>query len=289
LHTNYKARLDLLSKARAVHVSGGWLGRAGGLSELAPFIEEALRMVGGPARVLTIPTPRDPGKNPADEINLFQAAFSGRPGIQFPQGQSFGHWPSYDSVAKALTDATFVTIQGGNFPDFLELAGDPEDTRSIAHLLVEKYLSGEAVFLTSSAGTVCWGDEIPTADRPAIHGGGVNPRYRNVAGWKIIPAALCAHYNERNAETGDFRGATFQQSMNGRPPGQVGIGLDTQTALVFHGDGTASALSRDPYAHIQFLYATELVNPIRGDHIVTRALRPESGPVPLSRLFGLAA
>jgi hypothetical protein len=283
-----------LENARAVLVGGGWLGRPNGPSELEPFIDHALAMVGTEAAILNIPTPGDPGDDPAEEIAYFRAAIQGRPGVRLLEVGSDGSWPDYEALAGGITEANFITIQGGNFAEFLQLAGSPEDSKSIASLLVAKFYSGEAVFLGSSTGTGCWAHAGFSADRDWTRGGGVYPYFRPVPAWNVIPAEICVHYNERHTQgdgTGVFRGAKFQELMelDSHSRAGVGIGVDTQAAVVLNGDGTMCVMSRDPYAHVQILRSRSAFNPMRGDHVASQIIKPGGEPIPISRILASAS
>ena len=262
-----------LAKVRAVLCGGGWTNRS---AEAYPFVRQALDMVGGPWQVLILPTPTS---EPCDEALLLRRRlkkYGGREMEVNPIGRTQA-WPEPDEINAALNWANLVVIPGGNFPDYMELI----DRARLLNTLRRKFLSGEAVFMGSSAGTVSWFDWTQTADIPKRSGGGVAGNYRIAWGIGAIPGFACAHYYERNEHSGLSRTPIFQAMMRAQPVGTVGFGIDTGAAIVLN-DGTFQVATRDRYQGVQRLRVETRDCRV---HLRLTEFRQGHGPVPLNKLY----
>jgi hypothetical protein len=264
-----------LSRVRAVLAGGGWLNRA---DEALPFVEHALDMAGGPWRVLLVPTPEDLHHNPRLETDPLQAKLDRISGLEFSDVGRDGIWPTADQLSQAIAWANVILIHGGNFAEHMV------QLRPSAELLREKFLSGDAVFAGSSAGTVSWFHKGFTADLPLSEGGGVGFRYRPLAGIDALPGLACAHYNERHAVTGTPRSQPFQEYLATLPAGHFGLGIDTPAAAILDG-GCLRAVTLHPYSHIQHISVGRSINPLRGDRLRVRSIRPGEPPIPFTDLY----
>lgn len=263
------------SRVRAVLAGGGWLNRT---DEALPFVEHALDMAGGPWQVLTIPTPDDPGDDPQRELAPLESRLSRIAGLQVSHLGHGGSWPTRDELSEGLAWANVVLIPGGNFTEYLVRA------TPYADLLLQKFLSGEAVFAGSSTGTASWFTHGFTADLPHAEGGGIQLGYRPISALGALPGYVCVHYNERHNVSGIPRGHRFQEYLATRPPGTVGLGIDTPAAAILD-RGHLRAVSIHPYSHIQHITVGRSINPLRGDRLRVRAIHQGDPAIPFTDLY----
>lgn len=221
---------------------------------------------------LMLPTPTS---EPCDEVVQLRTALRADRQLSISNLAQKQEWPETGALLRALKWANFVAIPGGNFPDYMSLVAG-----QVGEALKRKFLSGKAVFVGASNGTVSWFDQVHTADKPSTEGGGTNAEYRLEPGLGVLPGFVCAHYNERNEHSGLARATLFQDMMKLQPVGSVGFGIDTQAALVLD-KGKLSCVTRDRYAHIQIIRTL----PNREIEIVR--LTESKGELTLEEVYGL--
>lgn len=234
-------RIGTLANVRCVLAGGGWTNRT---TEALKFVETGLDLINRPHRVLILPTPTS---EPCDEGELLRLVLQKYSHLEISEAGKHQAWPDADNILIELAWANVVVIPGGNFPTYMSLIGDAV----VRDALRQKFLSGDAVFIGSSNGTVSWFDRVHTADRPISEGGDTYDEYRTADGiGAVLPGMVSAHFNERHSRTGLARATLFQDALRTEPPGTIGFGIDTQAAFVLD-NGRFRVETRDRYAHIQ--------------------------------------
>ncbi|GAC1603148.1 MAG: hypothetical protein NVS3B29_07370 [Candidatus Saccharimonadales bacterium] len=235
-------RIQSLTNVEAELAGGSWLNRA---KEAGCFTQHSFGLLQVIGQALLVPTPTS---EPCDEIDQLRAILrEWFPSLRISRLGANQVWPRPKELLRAIAWANYIAIPGGNLPDYLEKAAGP-----VGEALKRKFLSGKAVFVGSSCGTVSWFDQIHTADRPSSQGGGTFDHYRLESGLGAVPGYVCAHYNERNEHSGEARAHLFQEMMRLQPVGSIGFGIDTQAALILD-KGKMRCATRDRYAHVQII------------------------------------
>jgi hypothetical protein len=246
------------------------------------FVEDGLKMIGGPYRVLAIPTPGlRPDTHALEELQMLGAHLAAMSTLEYEIAGTDGNWPSMRELAKGLEWANLLVIPDGSY---LQLRAQ---IQFCSKQLRAAILTG-SVFVTFGAGAGLLADQFWASDQPHSEGGGNSMQCRPETGFRFIPGLICVSANESRRPSSVSPGTQLKQYMKFQPPGSSALVLDSRAAMALD-EGQITALSSDRRYGMRRLLVKPEPNPLDEGRIYSVALRQGDPPVALARLLGMAS
>ena len=223
----------------AVLGGGGWFNE-----DSAVLLERGALLCGSTPRLLVMPTPLS--SLPCGELDGIRHRFgSWDPEFLTEDTQAM---PDPSRAEELIEWANIILVMGGNFGENMKRWRET----GIDQMLLTASERGK-VFVGSSNGLNCWFKAGQTLDRPLDEPKATE--YFLQPGLGVLPALVCAHYDNFQPATGVPRSVSFTAMMRQQPVGTVGIGV-TNFGYIELSDGTVTVNRTRRYAGVHRLERT---------------------------------